>query len=47
MQVTQEHKERSGAPRRERGRMRAADRPGLGIEPRLDVLGEPVLDISA
>ena len=35
-----------GAPRREHGRMRAADRPGLGIEPRVDVLKEPVLHIS-
>jgi L-alanine-DL-glutamate epimerase-like enolase superfamily enzyme len=25
------------------GRMRAPDRPGLGIEPKLDVLGEPTM----
>lgn len=36
----------AGAPRREHGRMRAADQPGLGVEPRPDVLGEPVLNIS-
>jgi L-alanine-DL-glutamate epimerase-like enolase superfamily enzyme len=30
-----------GAPRRVDGRMTAADVPGLGIMPRLDVLGEP------
>ena len=35
----------SGAPRRESGRMKAADRPGLGAEPNFDVLGEPVLEI--
>jgi L-alanine-DL-glutamate epimerase-like enolase superfamily enzyme len=31
-----------GAPRREGGVFRATDRPGLGIEPVEDVLGEPV-----
>lgn len=35
-----------GAPRREAGRMRAGTAPGLGVEPRLSVLGEPVLDFS-
>jgi L-alanine-DL-glutamate epimerase-like enolase superfamily enzyme len=30
-----------GAPQREAGRMSASTRPGLGIQPRLDVLGEP------
>jgi len=34
-----------GAPRREDGRMKAADRPGLGIEPDFDVLGKPLVDI--
>ncbi len=34
-----------GAPQRVHGRMRASERPGLGVEPRLDVLGEPVLDL--
>lgn len=36
----------AGAPRRELGRMRAADRPGLGVEPRVEVLGAPVLEVS-
>ncbi|HUY33278.1 MAG TPA: cis-3-hydroxy-L-proline dehydratase [Pirellulales bacterium] len=35
----------TGAPRRVEGRMAAADRPGLGIEPRPEVLGKPVLEI--
>ena len=35
-----------GAPQREYGRMAASTAPGLGIEPRMDVLGEPVIDIS-
>ena len=30
-----------GAPRRDGGRMRASDAPGLGVAPRLDVLGTP------
>ncbi|HET6157394.1 MAG TPA: cis-3-hydroxy-L-proline dehydratase [Dongiaceae bacterium] len=34
-----------GAPQREMGRARASDQPGLGITPRLDVLGKPVLEI--
>ncbi len=32
-----------GAPERNQGRMAASTAPGLGIEPKLDVLGEPVL----
>jgi L-alanine-DL-glutamate epimerase-like enolase superfamily enzyme len=35
-----------GAPRRANGRMAAATAPGLGITPRRDVLGEPVLVIE-
>lgn len=35
----------AGAPRREHGRMRASTAPGLGIEPRWDVLGPRVVDI--
>ncbi len=31
-----------GAPKREHGRMRASEAPGLGVTPRLDVLGKPV-----
>ena len=35
-----------GAPRRVNGRMTAPERPGLGVEPRFDVLGDPVLSIG-
>ena len=35
-----------GAPQRVHGRMAASTRPGLGITPRMDVLGKPVLDVS-
>jgi L-alanine-DL-glutamate epimerase-like enolase superfamily enzyme len=31
-----------GAPQRDHGRLAASTRPGLGIQPRLDVLGAPV-----
>jgi L-alanine-DL-glutamate epimerase-like enolase superfamily enzyme len=34
-----------GAPQRKMGRARASDQPGLGISPRFDVLGKPVLEI--
>lgn len=33
-----------GAPQRQHGRMAASQEPGLGIQPRLDVLGQPVLE---
>ncbi|MSQ96414.1 MAG: mandelate racemase [Gemmataceae bacterium] len=36
-----------GAPRRVNGRMAASTGPGLGIVPRMDVLGKPVVDIFA
>ncbi len=36
-----------GAPERVEGRMTAPDRPGLGITPRFEVLGNPVLVIGA
>src|SRR5438270_8404663 len=36
-----------GAPRRVGGRMAASTRPGLGITPRTDVLGKPVLEVNA
>ncbi len=36
-----------GAPRRENGRMSASARPGLGIEPNWDALGDPVAQYSA
>jgi L-alanine-DL-glutamate epimerase-like enolase superfamily enzyme len=32
----------TGAPQRVAGQMRASDKPGLGIEPNMDALGEPV-----
>mgnify|MGYP000153171477 CR=1 FL=1 len=35
-----------GAPKRDQGFMRASDAPGLGIEPRMDVLGPRVVDVS-
>jgi L-alanine-DL-glutamate epimerase-like enolase superfamily enzyme len=35
-----------GAPRRERGYMQAGTAPGLGVRPRLDVLGPRVVDIE-
>lgn len=35
-----------GAPQRVQGRMAASTKPGLGIIPRLDVLGKPVLTVS-
>jgi L-alanine-DL-glutamate epimerase-like enolase superfamily enzyme len=35
-----------GAPQRRQGRMAASSAPGLGLRPRWDVLGDPVLDIS-
>ncbi|WP_119303454.1 cis-3-hydroxy-L-proline dehydratase [Dongia deserti] len=34
-----------GAPQREKGRAKASNQPGLGITPRFDVLGKPVLEI--
>jgi L-alanine-DL-glutamate epimerase-like enolase superfamily enzyme len=34
-----------GAPRRVNGRMAAATTPGLGVKPKMDVLGKPVLEI--
>jgi L-alanine-DL-glutamate epimerase-like enolase superfamily enzyme len=34
-----------GAPQRKHGRMAASSRPGLGLQPRLEVLGEPVFAI--
>ena len=35
-----------GAPRRENGFMSAGTAPGLGIRPKMDVLGKPVVEIS-
>ena len=35
-----------GAPTRQDGMMRASTAPGLGVEPRMDVLGDPLLVIE-
>ena len=35
-----------GAPQRDEGRMAASTAPGLGVAPRWDVLGHPLVDIS-
>jgi len=35
----------SGAPRRQAGRMAASNNPGLGIQPYMEILGKPLLDI--
>ena len=35
-----------GAPRRRNGRMAASTAPGLGVSPKLDVLGQPKVEIS-
>jgi L-alanine-DL-glutamate epimerase-like enolase superfamily enzyme len=35
-----------GAPRRHNGRMAASTAPGLGVSPRMDVLGKPVLIVE-
>lgn len=35
-----------GAPQRINGRMAASEIPGLGIEPKMDVLGDPVFEIT-
>jgi len=37
----------SGAPERVDGRMTASDRPGLGVEPIADALGDPILEYRA
>jgi len=35
-----------GAPQRVNGRMSASTAPGLGVEPMIDVLGDPVLIVE-
>jgi len=35
-----------GAPKRENGYMRASSEPGLGVRPRMDVLGPRLVDVS-
>ena len=36
-----------GAPQRNNGRMTTSMRPGLGIEPRMEVLGRPVVSVGS
>ena len=36
-----------GAPRRKNGRMAASTEPGLGVKPRLKVLGRPLVEVAA
>ncbi len=36
----------AGAPQRQQGRLAASTAPGLGVDPRMEVLGQPVLEIS-
>ena len=35
-----------GAPQRDNGRLAASDAPGLGVQPRMQVLGDKVLEVS-
>jgi L-alanine-DL-glutamate epimerase-like enolase superfamily enzyme len=35
-----------GAPRRKRGRLAASREPGLGVRPRMKLLGKPVIDVG-
>ena len=35
-----------GAPQRVNGRLSASREPGLGVQPKMDVLGKPLVDIS-
>jgi cis-L-3-hydroxyproline dehydratase len=37
----------TGAPQRVNGRLTASTKPGLGIEPLMNVLGEPVVVVGA
>ena len=37
----------TGAPQRKHGRLAASLEPGLGVTPKLDVLGKPLIDIAA
>lgn len=36
----------TGAPQRQNGRMAASKEPGLGIQPRFDLLGDPLVDVK-
>lgn len=35
-----------GAPQRNNGRMSASQEPGLGVQPRFDLLGDPLVDVK-
>jgi L-alanine-DL-glutamate epimerase-like enolase superfamily enzyme len=35
-----------GAPQRQHGRLAASNEPGLGIRPRMEVLGKPVFELA-
>jgi L-alanine-DL-glutamate epimerase-like enolase superfamily enzyme len=35
-----------GAPQRRDGRMAASTAPGLGVQPKMDVLGPPVVSVG-
>ncbi len=35
-----------GAPERQDGRMAASTAPGLGVRPRMELLGEPVIEVG-
>jgi L-alanine-DL-glutamate epimerase-like enolase superfamily enzyme len=35
-----------GAPHRTNGRLSASKQPGLGIQPKMDILGPPLVEIS-
>ena len=35
----------TGAPQRQNGRLRSSPQPGLGVEPRMEVLGVPLVDV--
>ncbi|MGH9478202.1 MAG: hypothetical protein ACRD1A_03140, partial [Terriglobales bacterium] len=36
----------AGAPQRLQGRLKASREPGLGVRPRLKMLGKPVLEVA-
>ena len=35
-----------GAPQRQDGHMAASNAPSLGVRPRMEVLGQPVIDVG-
>jgi hypothetical protein len=36
----------AGAPQRVKGRMAASRAPGLGVRPKMNVLGRPAIDVN-